>query len=43
LDCGPGELRVLQFRVDNVAEMDLSDYLRPLGGAEVLEMAWGGG
>jgi hypothetical protein len=42
LDCGPGELRVVQFQIDNVAELDLSDYLRPLGGAEVLEMAWGG-
>jgi hypothetical protein len=42
MDCGPGELRVVQFRIDNVVEMDLSSYLRPLGGAEVLKLVWGG-
>jgi hypothetical protein len=43
LICGPGELRVFQFQVDNVVELDLSSFLRPLGGAEVLKLAWGGG
>jgi dipeptidyl aminopeptidase/acylaminoacyl peptidase len=42
LDCGAGELRALLFQVDNFAELDLSNYLRPLGGAEVLKLAWGG-
>jgi hypothetical protein len=42
LDCGPGELRFVQFQIDNVVEMDLSNYLRPLGGAEVLKLVWGG-
>jgi hypothetical protein len=42
MDCGPGELRVVQFQIDNVAEMDLSNYLRPLGDAEVLKLVWGG-
>ena len=41
LDCGPGELRLLQFEVDNLGEFDLSSYLSPLGGAEVLKLAWG--
>ena len=41
LDCGPGELRLLQFEVDNLSEFDLSSYLSPLGGAEVLNIAWG--
>jgi hypothetical protein len=42
LDCGPGELRAFLFQVDNVTELDLSDYLSPLGRAEVLKLAWGG-
>lgn len=41
LDCGPGELRVFQFQVDSVVELDVSEYIRPLGGAEVLRLVWG--
>ncbi len=42
MDCGPGELRVIQFRIDDIAELDISAYLNPLGNSEVLKLAWGG-
>jgi hypothetical protein len=42
MDCGSGELRVIQFRIDDIAELDISDYLNPLANSEILKLAWGG-
>lgn len=43
MDCGAGELRVIQFRIDDVAELDISSYLNPLGNSEILKLVWGEG
>ena len=42
MDCGPGELRIIQFRIDDIAELDISSYLNPLANSEILKIAWGG-
>jgi hypothetical protein len=43
MDCGPGELRVIEFRVDDIAELDISAYLNPLANSEILKLVWGSG
>jgi hypothetical protein len=42
MDCGPGELRIIQFRIDDIAELDISSYLNPLANSEIHRLAWGG-
>jgi hypothetical protein len=42
MDCGAGELRAIQFQIDNVAELDMSSYLNPLANSEIIKLAWGG-
>jgi hypothetical protein len=41
MDCGPGEMRIIQFRIDDIAELDISSYLNPLANSEILKLAWG--
>jgi hypothetical protein len=42
MDCGAGELRAIQFQIDNVAELNMSSYLNPLANSEIINLAWGG-
>jgi hypothetical protein len=42
MDCGGGELRAIQFQIDNVAELNMSSYLNPLANSEIIKLAWGG-